>query len=186
MSPCHVLGRGPGEQRLWVPMHPALGPGASVVLPLAPRGRAPAAFDLEPESLRVRRPLALHATPFTPRPSRSLSPLCSFLRFLQLFFPQSSGPQLGSPGLLLALLARYRCPRRVGGGLPRGRPPAHGPCLTVCAAALSGCGPDRGARGAWDGDAGGLAGGRGCCWHLRSQSGLAWRCSHCCHLARSP
>lgn len=59
MSPCHVLGRGPGEQRLWVPMHPALGPGASVVLPLAPRGRAPAAFDLEPESLRVRSPLAL-------------------------------------------------------------------------------------------------------------------------------
>lgn len=37
----------------------------------------------------------------------SLFPLCSFLCFLQLFFSQSSGPQLCPPGPLCSLLVRY-------------------------------------------------------------------------------
>lgn len=85
-APCPLR---PGDPRLWVPVHPAPGPGA----PRVRAGRGP--------EWRSRARM----------PDHPLSRLCSFLRFLQLFFPQSSGPQLGSPGLLLALLARYRCPR---------------------------------------------------------------------------
>lgn len=116
MSPCHVLGRGPGEQRLWVPMHPALGPGASVVLPLAPRGCAPAAFDLEPESLRVPRPLALHATPFT-------------LSLASLQLPALPTAFLSS--VLRASAWLPRAPPRPSGQVPlpsaRGGRPASGP-----------------------------------------------------------
>lgn len=60
--------------------------------------------------------------------SQSLSPLCSFLRFLQLFFSQSSGLQPCFSGLLRALLARYRCCSGRGGpGLPPAAWPATAP-----------------------------------------------------------
>ena len=87
--------------------------------------------------------------------SRSLSPLCSFLRLLQLFFSQSSGPQLCLPGLLRSLLVRYRwCPGR-GGARPAARRPAapagRRPQLPV---ARHGTGPRAQAQGR-DGLAGG-------------------------------
>lgn len=97
-------------------MHPALGPGASVVLPLAPRGRAPAAFDLEPESLRVPRPLALHATPFT-------------LSLASLQLPALPTAFLSS--VLRASAWLPRAPPRPSGQVPlpsaRGGRPASGP-----------------------------------------------------------
>lgn len=182
MSPCHVLGRGPGEQRLWVPMHPALGPGASVVLPLAPRGRAPAAFDLEPESLRVRRPLTLHAMPFT-------------LSLASLQLPALPTAFLSS--VLRASAWLPRAPPRPSGQVPlpsaRGGRPASGPPAgpRPLPDGVRSC-PQR----VWPRQRGQRGVGRGRRWLGRwaglllapeVPSGLAWRCSpHCCHLARSP
>lgn len=97
--------------------------------------------------------------------SRSLSPLCSFLRLLQLLFSQPSGPRPCFSGLLRPLLVRYRrCSGRGGPGppqLPAGPQPRPGSVRSY-----------RGA-GRWDGEGRGSARGLGTLQHLRTQSGLA-------------
>lgn len=65
-----------------------------------------------------RRPPPPRALPAPARLSRPFSPLCSFLRLLQLFFSQSSGPQLCFSGLLRSFLVRYRWCSGRGGARP--------------------------------------------------------------------
>ena len=94
--------------------------------------------------------------------SRSFSPLCSFLRFLQLFFSQSSGPQLCFSGLLRSLLVRYRRRSGRGGAWPAARPPTHPPTAPAQSCPLPPA--RRGARGE------GLGPGReGCCRQGRAE-----------------
>ena len=67
-----------------------------------------------PQSLLPVTACGCPQLPFSP----SLSPLCSFLRFLQLFFSQSSGPRPCFSGLFHAFLVRYRCCSGAWGARP--------------------------------------------------------------------
>lgn len=110
--------------------------------------------------------------------SRSLSPLCSFLCFLQLFFSRSSGPQLCFSGPLRSLLVRYRCSPGRGGTGPVAA--ALGDPARSCSLAPQPCLTWPQLSAVWRRVAGrkGLGSlGRGCCRHLRTRQ--AW--SHPCH-----
>lgn len=108
--------------------------------------------------------------------------LCSFLRLLQLFFSQSSGPQLCFSGLLRSLLVRYRWRSGRGGARPATRwPAAPAPSCPQLPAAQCGAGPrGRGAVGPGPGK-----GGPAARVELRMTSGLAPPSPHCCCLSDS-